>query len=226
MKYDFNIIIKRTNRLKTISLKIKNQQVVISAPKFVLDNEIDSIIEKKINWIKNKLALDEANLSIIRRYENGDKFLYLGSEYSLNIKKSNEDNVYIDKNNIIVEVINHINKDNIKNNIKNWYIKESKKYIIKTNSYYEILIGDSAKKIVFGEYKSKWGSCNSKKSISYDWRIIMAPLEVIHYLIIHELCHIKQPNHSRNFWSHVEKYMSDYKVQKKWLKLNSHKLYL
>ena len=105
MKYDFNIIIKRTNRLKTISLKIKNQQVVISAPKFVLDNEIDSIIEKKINWIKNKLALDEANLSIIRRYENGDKFLYLGSEYSLKIKKSNEDNVYIDKNNIIVEVI-------------------------------------------------------------------------------------------------------------------------
>ena len=93
-------------------------------------------------------------------------------------------------------------------------------------SYYEILIGVSAKKLLFGKYKSKWGSCNSNKIISYDWRIIMAPLEVIHYLIIHELCHIKHPNHSKNFWNYVEKYMSDYKIQTKWLKINSHKLFL
>ena len=227
MKYNFNISIKRTNRLKTISLQVKNQEVVLSVPRFVSDGEIDNIIERKINWINNKLAIEKTNsLDIKRKYENGDKFLYFGSEYSLIIKDSNIDNVYLYKNNIIVEVNNNFNATYIRNILKTWYISESKKYLIKTNSYYETLIGVEANKLLFGKYKSKWGSCNSKKIISYDWRIIMAPLEVIHYLIIHELCHIKYLNHSNNFWNTVEKYMANYKLQKQWLKTNSNKLIL
>ena len=225
MKYDFNIIIKRTNRKKTVSFRIKNQEVIISVPKFLSDNEIYNLVEIKIKWIKNKLALEKLNnVSIKRKYENGDIFLYLGSEYSLKIKKSHRDNIYIKDKNLIVEAKNVLATNNIKNNIKNWYISESKKYLTKTNSYYEILIGVKSNKLLFGQYKSKWGSCNSKKTISYDWRIIMAPFEVIHYLIIHELCHIKFPNHSIYFWKYVEKYMINYKIQKKWLKNNSNKL--
>ena len=225
MKYDFNIIIKRTNRKKTVSFRIINQEVEISAPKFLSDREIYNLVEIKINWIKNKLALEKLNIvSIKRKYENGDKFLYLGSEYSLKIKKSYNDNIYVKDKYLIVEVKNVLAKNNIKNIIKNWYISESKKYITKTNTYYEILIGVKSNKLLFGQYKSKWGSCNSKKTISYDLRIIMAPFEVIHYLIIHELCHIKYPNHSKHFWKYVEKYMINYKIQKKWLKNNSNKL--
>tara|TARA_B100001559_G_scaffold9079_1_gene8072 strand:+ start:615 stop:1298 length:684 start_codon:yes stop_codon:yes gene_type:complete len=225
MKYDFNIIIKRTNRKKTVSFRIKNQEVIISVPKFLSDNEIYNLVEIKIKWIKNKLALEKLNtVSIKRKYENGDIFLYLGSEYSLKIKKSYRDNIYIKDKNLILEAKNVLATNNIKNNIKNWYITESKKYLTKTNSYYEILIGVKSNKLLFGQYKSKWGSCNSKKTISYDWRIIMAPFEVIHYLIIHELCHIKYPNHSIYFWKYVEKYMINYKIQRKWLKNNSNKL--
>tara|TARA_B100000945_G_scaffold289804_1_gene263128 strand:- start:57 stop:740 length:684 start_codon:yes stop_codon:yes gene_type:complete len=225
MKYDFNIIIKRTNRKKTVSFRIKNQEVIISVPKFLSDNEIYNLVEIKIKWIKNKLALEKLNtVSIKRKYENGDIFLYLGSEYSLKIKKSYRDNIYIKDKNLIVESKNVLATNNIKNNIKNWYISESKKYLTKTNIYYEILIGVKSNKLLFGQYKSKWGSCNSEKTISYDWRIIMAPYEVIHYLIIHELCHIKYPNHSIYFWKYVEKYMINYKIQKKWLKNNSNKL--
>ena len=225
MKYDFNIIIKRTNRKKTVSFRIKNQEVIISVPKFLSDNEINNLVEIKIKWIKNKLALEKLNtVSIKRKYENGDIFLYLGSEYSLKIKKSYKDNIYIKDKNLIVEAKNVLAANNIKNSIKNWYIAESKKYLTKTNSYYEILIGVKSNKLLFGQYKSKWGSCNSKKPISYDWRIIMAPFEVIHYLIIHELCHIKYPNHSIYFWKYVEKYMINYKIQRKWLKNNSNKL--
>ncbi len=227
MKYNFNISIKRTNRLKTVSLKVKNQEVVLSIPKFVTDSEIDNIIERKINWIRNKLAIEKTNnFNIKKKYENGEKFLYFGSEYSLKIKHSNSDNVYLDNNIMIVEVKNNSKAVHIRNILNNWYIAESKKYLIKTTNYYEVLIGVSVNKLIFGKYKSKWGSCNSKKTISYDWRIIMAPLEVIHYLIIHELCHIKHLNHSNDFWKTVEKYMANYKLQKKWLKTNSSKLIL
>ena len=123
MKYDFNIIIKRTNRKKTVSFRIKNQEVIISVPKFLSDNEINNLVEKKIKWIKNKLALEKLNnVSIKRKYENGDIFLYLGSEYSLKIKKSHKDNIYIKDKNLIVEAKNVLATNNIKNNIKNWYI--------------------------------------------------------------------------------------------------------
>ena len=127
MKYDFNIIIKRTNRKKTVSFRIKNQEVIISVPKFLSDNEINNLVEIKIKWIKNKLALEKLNnVSIKRKYENGDIFLYLGSEYSLKIKKSYRDNIYIKDKNLIVEAKNVLSTNNIKNNIKNWYISESK----------------------------------------------------------------------------------------------------
>jgi Predicted metal-dependent hydrolase len=152
MKYDFNIIIKRTNRKKTVSFRIKNQEVIISVPKFLSDNEIYNLVEIKIKWIKNKLALEKLNnVSIKRKYENGDIFLYLGSEYSLKIKKSHKDNIYIKDKNLIVEAKNVLATNNIKNNIKNWYIDESKKYLTKTNSYYEILIGVKSNKLLFGQ---------------------------------------------------------------------------
>jgi hypothetical protein len=227
MKYDFNVNVKRTNRIKTVSFLIKEQELIITVPKFISKREVDRLILTKIKWIRKKLAAELIYKNFKeKRYINGEKFMFLGKFYNLKIKKSLIEDIKISSNNIIILSMDI--KDNIiiKNILRKWYIKEAKKYIIKTNTYYENLIGISVNKLLFGEYKSKWGSCNSHKRISYDWRIIMAPLEVIHYLVIHELSHINHPNHSKLFWLHVEKYMKDYKVHRKWLKLNASKLYI
>ena len=225
MKYNFNIKITITNRIRTVSFLVKNQELIISVPKFISNTEIDRLILSKINWINKKLSSEKLNTPLIAKsFVNGEKLMFFGKNYSLKLEASCFTNVVLDLNNIIVSSMDINNQDKVKNIIRNWYIVESKKYLIKTNSYYEKLIGVSVSKLLFGEYKSKWGSCNSNKIVSYDWRIIMAPLEVIHYLVIHELCHIIYPNHSKYFWMHVEKYMKDYKVHRKWLKLNSKKL--
>jgi predicted metal-dependent hydrolase len=225
MKYNFNIIIKKTNRIRTVSFLVKNQELIISVPKFISDKEIDRLILSKINWINKKLSSEKLNTPLIKKsFVNGEKLMFFGKNYFLKLEESSFTNVEMDLNNIIVSSMDINNQNKVKNIIRNWYIVESKKYLIKTNSYYEKLIGVSTRKLLFGEYKSKWGSCNSQKRVSYDWRIIMAPIEVIHYLVIHELCHIVHPNHSQFFWILVEKYMKDYKLHKKWLKLNSNKL--
>ncbi|MBT3938753.1 MAG: M48 family metallopeptidase [Pelagibacterales bacterium] len=225
MKYNFNIKIKKTNRIRTVSFLVKNQELLISVPKFISNKEIDRLILSKINWINKKLSSEKLNTPLIAKsFVNGEKLMFFGKNYSLKLEESCFTNIVLDLNNIIVSSMDINNQDKVKNIIRNWYIVESKKYLIKTNSYYEKLIGVSTRKLLFGEYKSKWGSCNSQKRVSYDWRIIMAPIEVIHYLVIHELCHIIHPNHSQYFWMLVEKYMKDYKLHKKWLKLNSNKL--
>ncbi len=225
MKYDFNIIIKKTNRTRTVSFLVKNQELIMSVPRFISDNEINRLISTKINWINKKLTSEKLNNYFTKKnFVTGEKFMFFGKIYILKIEKRLMQNIAIIANNIIISLMDVENYSNIKSIIRDWYIQEAKEYLIKTNSYYEKLIGVSVSKLLFGEYKSKWGSCNSKKIVSYDWRIIMAPLEVIHYLVIHELCHIIYPNHSKYFWMHVEKYMKDYKVHRKWLKLNSKKL--
>ena len=225
MKYDFNVVIKKTNRLRTVSFLVKNQELIMSVPRFISEREIDRLILTKINWINKKISSEKLNICFVNKsFINGKKFMFFGKIYTLKIKKRTIQNISISSNNIIVSLIDVENQSKIKNIIRNFFIQESKKYLIKTNSCYEKLIGVLVNKLLFGEYKSKWGSCNSNRRVSYDWRIIMAPIEVIHYLVIHELCHIIHPNHSKYFWLHVEKYMKDYKVHRKWLKLNSKKL--
>ena len=205
MKYNFNIIIKRTNRIRTVSFLVKNQELIISVPKFISEKEIDKLILSKISWINKKLTSEKLNKPLIhKRFVNGEKLMLFGKDYLLQLKESSVTNVEIKLNNIVLSTDNINNKSKVKTILRNWYIVESKKYLIKTNSYYEKLIGVSTRKLLFGEYKSKWGSCNSQKRVSYDWRIIMAPIEVIHYLVIHELCHIIHPNHSQYFWMLVE----------------------
>ncbi len=227
MKFDFNLNIKKTNRKKTISIVVKNQIVKVLVPNYVGDLEIEKLIESKISWIQKKLSL-ERNGKILnnKNYINGEVFKYLGRDYYLIIKPGNSLNIDIVGNKLVVNTINYNNPLKIKEEIKLWYINKAEKKIKVIHRYYESLMKLSANKLIFGEYKSKWGSCNSKKVISYDWRIIMSPITVINYLVVHEISHIVHPNHSKAFWSYVSNYIEDYKDKKKWLRLNSKKLVL
>ena len=227
MKYDFNLLIKRTSRKKTLSITIRDQKVILSAPKYVSDEEIDQILRSKVAWIQKKLTFERESIKLNKKYfTKGEVFLYLGKEYYLDIINNNKSNIYISNNNLIIESTNYNNNTLIKNELRIWYMKQATKRIELIHKYYETLMNLKSKKIIFGEYKSKWGSCNIKKVISYDWRIIMSPLTVINYIVVHEISHILHPNHSKNFWSFVEKYIRDYKVQRKWLRQNSKKLVL
>jgi len=227
MKYNFNFIIKRTNRKKTLSIVIKDQKVFILVPKLVTDFEIEKLLNSKINWIEKKLSVEKNNLKINKKfYKQGEIFQYLGNNYILKIEKRNYLSVDISEEYLIIRTPNYNQPLKIKEEIKSWYINRAIRKIKITHNYYESLMKLSAKKLIFGEYKSKWGSCNSKKVISYDWRIIMSPTSVINYLVVHEISHILHPNHSKNFWLHVEKYIKEYKSEKKWLRLNSKKLIL
>ena len=227
MKYDFDLLIKRTRRKKTLSIIIRDQKVILSAPKYVSDQEIDKILESKFAWIQKKLTIEKKDLKLNKKYyTSGEIFLYLGKEYYLDIKKSTKSDIYISHNKLIIETTNFDNNNFVKNEIRSWYMKKAMERIELIHKHYEIIMNLKSNKLIFGEYKSKWGSCNIKKVISYDWRIIMSPITVINYIVVHEISHILHPNHSKYFWSLVEKYIKDYKAQRKWLQLNSKKLIL
>lgn len=98
------------------------------------------------------------------------------------------------------------------------YRQAAKEYIPKRVAYFAQFTGGSYKRISIREQKTRWGSCSSKGTLSFHWKLMLAPPAVLDYVVVHELCHLKHMNHSREFWQAVERIMPDYKVHRSWLK--------
>ena len=101
---------------------------------------------------------------------------------------------------------------------------KSKRNDYKRVSYFARLMGVSYRNITIREQKTRWGSCSSEKNLNFNWKLILAPPEVLDYVVIHELCHLKEMNHSKAFWDEVEKVMPEYETYKLWLKENGWRL--
>jgi len=85
-------------------------------------------------------------------------------------------------------------------------------------SYYAKKYGFEVKKIRISSARTRWGSCSTRGTLSFTWRLILAPQDVVDYVVVHELCHLRELNHSKNYWALVEEIMPDYKVRRAWLK--------
>ena len=119
-----------------------------------------------------------------------------------------------------------IDRKAIKRLLEDWYVRESSKILKARTEELAQQMRVQPSGITIKNYNSKWGSCTAKNKISYNWRIVMAPDCIIDYLIIHELSHIIEPNHSKNFWQHVGNYCDDFQIKRKWLRQNGHRFVL
>lgn len=120
--------------------------------------------------------------------------------------------------------------------LKKIYVKAAKDYFPKRVKYYvnEIYWDDSQifkqtnlpyVNITIREQKTRWGSCSSSGTLSFNWRLMLAPPRILDYVVVHELCHFKYMDHSKEFWSLVESVLPDYRERRKWLKEHGNELY-
>ena len=208
-------------------IQVKDGLVEVRAPFKIEQKEIDSFILQKNSWINKKLSLQKSIKKPTRKkFKNEENFQFLGKNLKLKITISKNKKSYIDDKFIYLVLKN--NKENFKEKIKEKleiFFRETAKDILKNKTLDEAKkIRVTPKKIIVRSYKRRWGSCSYKKDISYNWKLIMAPEKIIHYVVIHELCHLIHFNHSRDFWKSVGKILPDYKSSKEWLKLNQHLL--
>lgn len=218
----FNIIYRKR---KTMSLEIKRDGIInVIAPNGLDKTFIVDKVKNKSDWIIKKLDEIEVlnNNRYIRSYESGDIFLYLGKEYMLEVlvdKITIGTSVSLENNKLIVRS-NSNNKDVIQRALKNWYTDETLGIVKEKINYYKLFFEDTVTSIKIKDQKSRWASCTYKNEILFNLRCSMMPIQIIDYIVVHEMCHMEHRNHSKDFYLAVERILPDYKERVKWLKNN------
>lgn len=200
---------------KNISIKLDScGEIIVYAPIGVSYKYIESILLKKQKWIITNIE------KIKNSYLNDkDKIIFLGNQYIPQIENSEKEKINIYGEYIFIKT-KSLNKEYIKAMLMDWYKTQANEIIInrvkELGENYNLIPSN----ILIKNQKSRWGSCNSRKEIRLNWRLILMPYSVMDYIIIHELCHLEHMNHSKDFWNLVEKLMPNYKDSEKWLKNN------
>ncbi len=217
-------LIQRENRKTLVLTIMKDGRVVVKAPNKMSKDLIDKFVVEKQKWIESKLFLIRNTYEEFEDCINYKKILLYGEKYEICV--GNTKRVVCDTKHkkLILPKCGSIQNALIK--IKQWYKVNAKNILVSRVSHISKLIKITCNDIKISNAKSKWGACNSKKNISLNWRIVMLPPEIIDYVIIHELSHIKEMNHSQKFWNTIAMFLPSYPVLRKRLKKYSFALEL
>lgn len=216
---DISYQLKKSDR-KTTSIYIERDgTVLVIAPSPFDVEKIEQIIESKRSWIYKSLAEweDLNRTRIHREYVNGESFLYFGRNYRLQLVKNQLEPLtfhYGQFKLLDSEVAN------APDHFKNFYKTKLQQRLNERLKLYQPKMKLKPVSIRVMELQNRWGSCTSKGAINLHWKCAMLPLSVLDYVIVHELAHLEDKNHSPKFWRTIEKVMPDYDEAKKWLKFN------
>jgi predicted metal-dependent hydrolase len=223
MDFPFEVDVVRTERSKSASIEVNGETVRIVVPKTLSDQRINELISKRSAWIRQKLAAHASTPEPSKHeFVNGEAFAYLGRNYRL--KLLNSDGYSVKLKHGYLEVSYRASADRRKNEtvirslLTTWYKSHAYDKLREKTSRYSDLIGVKPSSVSVQTFKARWGSCLSSGEVSFNWKIILAPHRIVDYIVVHELCHLIEHNHSPRFWAAVENYCTDYLECRQWLK--------
>ncbi|MBM9605682.1 M48 family metallopeptidase [Desulfopila inferna] len=222
-------IIRRTRR-KTVSIVVRPDKTVqIVVPAALSENEIARIAERKRRWIVAKLGeLGNCDFEPVEHlYLDGEFFLFMGKQYRLTVADG-RGRVNISGNRIETTVPAGLTGDDrrkyLQERLVHFFVAQALEILRKKSCDFGSRYGFEPPFVGIKNYTSRWGCCFGDGRIYFNWKIIMAPERIIDYVVIHELCHLREPNHSWKYWAVVEKIMPDWKERRIWLRRNGHSL--
>ena len=212
----------RSGRRKTASVKVQEGKVSVAVPKSLSDSRIEALVAKKARWIREKLLLQsEARPVKPKEYVSGESFTYLGRNYRLKVEAGKPVSVKLKQGRLWVRVPGGCsNPEKVKDALIQWYRTHAEQKLEQKAERYARIIGVSPSAVGIKTFKSQWGSCDNRGLVQFNWKIIIAPNRIVNYLVVHEICHLKQHNHSPRFWKCVESVFPDYRECREWLKEN------
>jgi predicted metal-dependent hydrolase len=209
-------------------------EVLVRAPEFLKVDRIKEMIRKKAQWIikKQELLKNQIQASYPKEFVSGESFPYLGRNYRLKVVKSPlsvDEGCKLINGRFLVETNGDLSGEGtrgaVRKILEDWYVERAKQKIPERVELYARMIGKRPKKVEIKNHKRRWGSCSSNGVVRFNWKIIMAPVTIVDYVIVHELCHLIYPHHSRLFWQKMGTILGDYAKRRERLKHYSLQLY-
>lgn len=214
-------IIKRSAKRKKLTITVeRDRSVVVHAPEKTTDETIREVVESKWQWIYEKVQHAQKYSELPhppgKELVSGESALYLGRQYQIEIVQGGASEIQFEQRFLIPTSI----RNNRKEVLRDWYIAKAKEKILPRVVSFARELGAvyAQAKIVDNRYR--WGSCTTKDNININWRLIKAPMFVVDYIVVHELAHLLESNHTARFWNIVRTQSPQMEKAKFWLKEN------
>lgn len=216
----------RSKRRRTLALAIRNGEVKLRIPARLPLHHAERFVYEKRHWIQQKLIAHPPVKP--KQIENGESLLYLGQSYPLSILTGQARNQVAFKDGIVC--VEHRDKQPsdtaLKRQLTTWYKQQASEWLTARCEQLASETGLCPRQIEVKTYRARWGSCTASGKVQLNWKLIMAPLRIIDYVITHELCHLRQHNHSPAFWHLVEQFDPAFTQHRAWLRSNGQQLAL
>ncbi len=201
----------RTNR-KTLALTINEKgELIVHAPKNMPLYDIVSFIEKKEDWIDKKTKNIENILSKNKSIVSYEEIFFLGKRYKV-VETIGIDSPYLTDDTLLIGKCKTIQKR--QKLLENWYLQNTESVLIPRFEKLIAFMKQKYNSVKIINSKAKWGMCDSKRSIYFNWKLLMLSPEIIDYVMIHEIAHLIELNHSKKFWEIVAAVIPNYKHAK------------
>ena len=224
------VVIRRKRKSIGISVSVKDG-VRVTAPIWAREAQIHDVVCQKAPWILNKLTLMEemSRQAPVKKCINGESFSYLGGRHTLHVYKMKgitSISLRFDLEHFIALVPDFMPVEEqsqcLRKLMIGWYKEHAMESIKERIEAYSGKMNVTPSKVQVKDQKRVWGSCSAGGAIYMNWRLVLAPLPIIDYVVVHELAHLVVRDHSPRFWRLVASVLPDYKERVKWLKENGH----
>ena len=208
---------------RTAALHIVGSDLQVRVPKDLGDERVAAILQQKRPWIVNKVAeLKRMPPQKTKELVSGESFPYLGRHYRLKVQDGHQVGVRLSGGYLLATVRPTEQGDQRQQRIQqymdSWYKTRALERLTEKTDRYAEQIGVSPSGISVRNVKSRWGSCDSRGQLLFNWNIIKAPHAIADYVVVHELCHLVHPNHSKDFWALVGRFDAAFQEHRDWLK--------
>ncbi len=232
----FPYVWKRSAQRRTLAIAVDGRAAVsVFSPWHVPERQVRAFVEQKIAWVLEKLQASRS-LSVFlngRGFEDGREFLFLGRRYLLRVHEGEGRRARVHFDDQGWSAVLPPGADaagraqELRRAMVRWYRAQAEEVLGARVFHYARVLGKEPKRIAVRAQKRVWGNCDFRaQAIRLNWQIILAPVDVIDYVVVHELCHLFFPDHSKRFWRKVEEVLPDFKKRKAWLKDNAQEMVL
>lgn len=211
---DLDFEVRRGPRRKTLGLTVdRGGELVVHAPQTATEDELREWVNRKLLWVHRKLALKDEMNSATRTPEfvSGECFFYLGKNYRLRVVDQGDAPLAFSGEWFLLR---RRDRDDAVQHFRAWYLATGTPWLTNRVANWESRVNAKPSRISVGDLGYNWGSCGKNGVVYFNWRLLQLPVRLIDYIVVHELAHLVEHNHTREFWRVLDRVLPDWRERK------------